>query len=82
MILEQQHHEIKWCGKDDGMKQIKELTVQQAAMRLGVTLKYVRDLLHEQKLLGAYKKDRVWKIPASAVELRLKARQRNQEQIP
>jgi excisionase family DNA binding protein len=63
-------------------RQMNELTVQQTALRLKVTLKYVRDLLHERKLLGAYKKDRVWKIPASAVEVRLKARQRNQEQIP
>jgi excisionase family DNA binding protein len=41
------------------MKQASELTVQQAARRLGVTLKYVRDLLYEQRLPGAYKRERV-----------------------
>ena len=50
------------------MKQSKELTVQQAALQLGVTLKYVRDLLYEQKLVGAHKEGRVWRIPAKAVE--------------
>ena len=46
----------------------KDLTVQQTALRLGVTLKYVRDLLYEGKLRGAYKNSRVWCIPASAIE--------------
>jgi excisionase family DNA binding protein len=50
------------------MKQASELTVQQTALRLGVTLKYVRDLLYEQKLPGAHKKSRAWRIPAAAVE--------------
>jgi excisionase family DNA binding protein len=54
------------------MQKAKELTVQQTALRLGVTLKYVRDLLYEQKLLGAYKKGRVWVIPVSAIEGRQK----------
>jgi excisionase family DNA binding protein len=44
------------------------LTVQQTALRLGVTLKYVRDLLYERKLPGAQKKGRVWQIPVSALE--------------
>jgi excisionase family DNA binding protein len=61
------------------VKQIKGLTVQQAAMQLGVSLKYVRDLLYEQKLQGALKKGRVWQIPAAAVEARLKARQTQEE---
>jgi excisionase family DNA binding protein len=64
------------------MGQTKELTVQQTALRLGVTLKYVRDLLYEQKLPGAQKKNRAWRIPANAVdawrEARLKARQPEQ----
>jgi len=49
------------------MKRTEEFTVQQTALRLGVTLKYVRDLLYGGKLPGAYKKGRVWSIPASAV---------------
>jgi excisionase family DNA binding protein len=64
------------------MKQVKELTVQQTALRLGVTLKYVRDLLYEQKLPGAYKKGRVWVIPASAIEKRQKKAQGQPEQAP
>ena len=51
------------------------LTVRQAAFRLGYTQKYVRDLLYEQKMPGAYKNGRVWLIPASAIESRLKNRE-------
>jgi excisionase family DNA binding protein len=57
------------------MGQSKQLTVQQTALRLGVTLKYVRDLLYESKLPGAKKVGRQWLIPAAAIEGRLKARQ-------
>ena len=62
------------------MKQARELTVQQTALRLGVTLKYVRDLLYEQKLPGARKMGRVWVIPASAIEARQKKAQGQPEQ--
>jgi excisionase family DNA binding protein len=73
-ILEQEHHEVN--GDSGGeMQKTKELTVQQTALRLGVTLKYVRDLLYEQKLPGAYKKGRVWVIPASTIEARQKTAQ-------
>ena len=58
------------------MKQDKNLTVRQAAGRLGVTLKYVRDLLYEGKLSGARKTGKRWMIPAAAVEERLKDRER------
>jgi len=57
------------------MKQASELTVQQAARRLGVTLKYVRDLLYEQRLPGAYKRERVWRIPLAAVEAQMRIRE-------
>lgn len=50
-------------------------TVRQAARQLGYTQKYVRDLLYEQKLPGAYKNGRVWLIPAEAVEKWLKVRE-------
>lgn len=53
----------------------RELTVQQTALRLKVTLKYIRDLLYEAKLPGAYKDGRIWRIPASAVEQWQQARQ-------
>jgi len=57
------------------MKHAKELTVQQTAQRLGVTLKYVRDLLYEGKFPGARKAGRKWAIPISAVDERLKGRE-------
>lgn len=56
------------------MKRANDLTVQQAAFRLGVTLKYVRDLLYEGKLPGATKAGRRWVIPTAAVDARLKQR--------
>jgi excisionase family DNA binding protein len=62
------------------VRQTKALTVQQAAMKLGVSLKYVRDLLYEQKLPGARKRGRVWEIPATAVEDRLKARRKVEQE--
>lgn len=51
------------------------VTVRQAARQLGYTMKYVRDLLYEEKLPGAYMKGRVWRIPASAIEKRLRERE-------
>jgi excisionase family DNA binding protein len=62
------------------MRQPKDLTVKQAALRLGVTLKYVRDLLYESKLPGATKVGKRWVIPSPAVEARLKTRQGQAEQ--
>jgi excisionase family DNA binding protein len=56
----------------------KDLTVRQAAANLGVTLKYIRDLLYENKLPGARKQGRVWLIPSAAVETRVDARQGEQ----
>jgi len=50
------------------------LSVRQAARQLGYTQKYIRDLLYEQRLPGAFKKGRIWWIPIQAVERRLKAR--------
>jgi excisionase family DNA binding protein len=64
------------------MKRTEEFTVQQTALRLGVTLKYVRDLLYEGKLRGAHKEGRVWRIPARAVEEWNQARQKAQGQRP
>lgn len=46
--------------------------VREAALRLGFTQKYIRDLLYEGKLPGARKEGREWRIPASAVERRLR----------
>jgi excisionase family DNA binding protein len=56
------------------MTNAKTLTVRQAALRLGNTQKYIRDLLYEQKLPGAQKKGREWLIPLTAIEERLRER--------
>ena len=58
------------------MKRAKEFTVRQTAQRLGVTLKYVRDLLYEGKFPGAKKTGHKWAIPAPAVDERIKGRER------
>ena len=64
------------------MSEAKEVTVKEAAARLGVTLKYVRDLIAEDKLAGARFLGRGfgkgWRIPADAVEARLKTREQGQ----
>lgn len=57
------------------MSDTKSLTVRQAALKLGNTQKFVRDLLYEGKLPGAYKAERAWRIPPAAIEQRLKERE-------
>jgi excisionase family DNA binding protein len=54
------------------MKQEKELGAIEAARRLGVGLDYLYSLLWTGKLLGR-KVGKKWRIPADAVEARLKA---------
>lgn len=49
-------------------------TVRQAALRLGYSLKFVYDLLYAGRFRGARKIRRTWRIPARAVEARLRAR--------
>ena len=50
---------------------MKTLTVRQTAQKLGVTLKYVFDLLYAGRLRGAKKRGRAWSIPEDAVEERI-----------
>lgn len=52
----------------------KALGVRQAAQELGVTTKYVYDLLYSGRLPGAAKVGRTWRIPPSQIRQRLKAR--------
>ncbi|HZU45289.1 MAG TPA: helix-turn-helix domain-containing protein [Terriglobales bacterium] len=54
------------------MKDAKTLTVRQAALKLSLTQKYIRDLLYEEKLPGAKKVGSKWLIPSAAIEARLK----------
>jgi excisionase family DNA binding protein len=51
----------------------KTLGIAEAARKLNVTLKYVYDLVYSGRL-PAEKSGRTWRIPASAVEARLKTR--------
>ena len=51
----------------------KTIGIAEAARRLNVTLKYVYDLVYGGKL-PAQKTGRIWRIPVSAVEARLKQR--------
>ena len=51
----------------------KEISVSEAARKLGVALTYVYSLVWAGKL-KARKVDREWRVSAAAVEARLKAR--------
>jgi excisionase family DNA binding protein len=51
----------------------KTVGIAEAARKLNVTLKYVYDLVYSGRL-QAEKTGRVWRIPASAIEARLKQR--------
>ena len=42
-------------------------TVYEAAREAGCTSQWIRTLLAEQRLEGAYKVDGVWRIPAAAI---------------
>jgi excisionase family DNA binding protein len=51
----------------------KTIGIAEAARKLNVTLKYVYDLVYSGRL-PAEKAGRTWRIPASAIDARLKAR--------
>ncbi|MGB9071753.1 MAG: helix-turn-helix domain-containing protein [Terriglobales bacterium] len=56
------------------MKRMAEaVSIRDAARQLGVSIRFVYDLVWSGKL-PAQKVDKVWRIPASAIEARLKAR--------
>jgi excisionase family DNA binding protein len=57
------------------MKQPKNIGVREAAQRLGVSLKYIYDLLYAERLPGQ-KVGRIWLIPVESIEARLKQRKR------
>lgn len=54
-----------------------EYTVYEAAREAGVTSQWIRTLLAEQRLEGAYKQDGQWRIPSTAIE----PLKRNREEI-
>jgi len=51
----------------------KTVGIAEAARKLNVTLKYVYDLVYSGRL-PAEKAGRTWRIPASVIDARLKAR--------
>lgn len=52
-------------------------TVYEAAREAGVSSQWIRTLLAEQRLDGAYKQDGQWRIPATAIE----PLKRNREEV-
>jgi len=50
------------------MKSKKVLSVREAAVKRGCTLKYIFDLLYAGRLPGASKVGKTWRIPSEAVE--------------
>jgi len=50
-----------------------DVTVREAAIKLGCTLKFVYDLLYAGRLAGAAKVGRTWRIPVSTVEARIRS---------
>lgn len=61
------------------MRSNKRLSVREAAQRLGCTRKFVFDLLYENRLTGAKKAGREWRIPVAAIEQRLRQREARNE---
>lgn len=57
------------------MGKAQTVTVREAALRAGWTLKYIYDLLYSGRLPGAQKVGRTWRIPVQAIEARLQARE-------
>jgi excisionase family DNA binding protein len=44
------------------------VTVREVAVKLGVTLTYVYNLVRAERLPGAFKEDGEWKVPLTAVK--------------
>ena len=51
------------------------LAVREVAVRLGVTLTHVYNLVRAQRLPGAFKADGEWRVPPNALDAYLKRRQ-------
>jgi len=51
------------------------LAVRDVAVKLGVTLAHIYNMVRAERLPGAYKLDGVWQVPQAAVDAYLKKRQ-------
>lgn len=58
------------------MKAPNLLTTREAALRLAISIRRLMALLAEGKLPGSYKVGLIWQIPQSAVETRIRERER------
>jgi excisionase family DNA binding protein len=58
------------------MGNVEVLTVRQAAVKLQCTIPYVYNLLHAERLSGAYREDGEWRLPLAAVEAYQETRSR------
>lgn len=63
-----------WGG--EAVKAANVLTTREAALKLGISLRRLMALLAEGKLPGSYKVGLMWQVPQSAVEARIKQRER------
>jgi hypothetical protein len=59
---------------------IQDFSIRDAARELGCTSQWIRILLWDGRLAGAYKADRQWCIPASAIAAR-KQQQLERDQV-
>ena len=50
------------------------LAIREVAIRLGVTLTHIYNLVRAERLPGAFKGDGVWQVPEAAVNAYLKKR--------
>jgi hypothetical protein len=55
--------------------QEKDQTVREAVLQTQYTAKYIRDLLYADRIPGAHKVGREWRIPANAIEQLRKRKQ-------
>ena len=51
------------------------LSVREVAVRLGVTLTHVYNLVRAERLPGAFKADGKWRVPPAGLDVYLKRRQ-------
>jgi excisionase family DNA binding protein len=58
------------------------VTVREAAVRLGVTLTHVYNMVRAERLPGAFKTDGVWQVPQATVNAYLKKRQQRLTSTP
>ena len=64
------------------MGNVEVLTVRQAAVQLRCTIPYLYNLIHAERLSGAYRVDGQWRLPLAAVKEYQATRSRRVSSIP